>query len=180
MIVTQANALLLALSFQSLLEIIELVAVRREHAELFPPKIGWRILFFFAGTGAAWVAIEIFPGIRITNEKGLEVPVMMIVMLWLFRPKTLAINGSGLTFYRFYGLKGSFIPWEEVARVASRWEDAEDRNLWTMLVRNPTVTVTSRDGTSVKFSYTNEGIGRFMSTLREHVPKSAFDEGLYD
>jgi hypothetical protein len=172
--------LLLGISFQSFLEIVELVAVRREHAELFPPKIGWRIIFFVAGMGTAWVAIVMLPGIRITSEKGLELPVLIIVMLWFFRPKTLAINGSGLTFYRFYGLKGSFISWDEVARVASRWEDAGDRNLWAMLVRSPTVTVTGRDGTTVKFSYTNEGIGRFMDALRERVPRSAFDEGLYD
>jgi hypothetical protein len=178
--VKEANILLLALLIQSSLEILEFFGVRREYAQLFPPKIGWRILFFIAGTGAGWLALRIFPSMRITDEKALEFPILIVVMLWFIRPNTLAINASGLTFYRFYGLRGSFISWNEAASMTSNWDDFEGRSLWNMLVRKPTVTVTSGDGKSVKFSYTNRGLGGFMEALREHIPARAFEPGLCD
>lgn len=179
-IVTEINLFLLALLLQLSLEVLEFFAVRRDHAELFTPKIGWRIFFFFAGAGFLLLTAEHLPNVRITQNRDSAWPLLVLFFLWAFRPKTLVTNVSGLISYGSYGLGRSFIPWNEVANVTSYWDDATDQDIWTMLVRSPTVTVTSRDGTSVKFSYTNEGIGRFMDALRERVPKSAFDEGLCD
>ena len=163
----------------SVLEVFEFFAVRKEGSDIFAPKLGWRILFFLMITGFL-VALSLASGEAIqTRQKPPWLLLLLLLVFVIARPKTIVASSTGLASYGLYGFRKLFVPWAEVSRVSSDWQEERwFRAAFTFT--GYSVAVTGRDGTRIEHSIYLRRQGRFLDDLRQHVPAAEFDPGLFD
>jgi hypothetical protein len=145
---------------------------------VFPPKIGWRLFYWLL------MSISLFGALvytRSSHSAPSDPPrwlgIALVLAVPLVRPATLVASPGALACYSLYGLRRKLIPWSEASRVSSDWQEMKTRE-WTFMGYR--VTVTGRDGTRIQHDIQQTRQGRFLDSLREHLPASAFDHGLYD
>jgi hypothetical protein len=164
-------------------EVAEYLLVRRQPDETFPPKLGWRILRW-AGivgciAGAGW-RLHGHTGQRIDMPLWLYV---LLLMYWVFWPRTVIVDSSGVSSCSLFGLRRRQILWRQVSRITSDWqEESLNVNLivsiWTFM--GTSVTVKSRDGVSIQHGVVNRKQGLFLDALRRYLAPESFEPGLYD
>lgn len=153
-------------------EIAEYFLVRRHDSEVFPPKIGFRLLRWF---GIAFCIDRISSNDKSLNWMLILYVVLLVVCLrW---PRTMLVDSSGVSSSGVFGLFRRAIPWTEVKQVSSDWQEEHFR-FWTFT--GYSVTVIGRDGSGIEHGLINTDQARFLNALRRFVPREAFDAGLYD
>lgn len=168
----------MSLSVLLFLDLFEYFTVRKEHGDLFPPKIGWRLFYLLVGTCFLFFAIEYFTAAGGPQDKSSIWIAVLTFGLWLTRPKTLEASDFGLVSYSWFGLRKSSIAWNEVESISSEWENDEDYNRLAPFVRSVSVTVRGRKGRRLRLSHMQSGLKRFMQALQKHIPANAFGPGL--
>lgn len=164
-------------------ELVEFLIVRRQAADTFPPKLGWRFLRWFG------IAVCIAGVVERLHQKAArpnDWPLWLYVLLllfWIFWPRTVLVDSSGVSSCSLFGFRRRSILWGQVSRITSDWQ--EERltvnlftPIWTFM--GTSVTVTSRDGASIQHGLVNSKQGYFLDALRRYLPSEAFDPGLYD
>lgn len=164
-------------------EIIEYLAVRRHAEEIFPPRIGWRLVRW---TGIAWCVTGAVVRLYRSSGRPNDTPLwvyLLLLLFWLFWPRTVLVNSSAISSCSLFGFRRRHIAWGQVSRVTSDWQ--EERlvfnlftPIWTFM--GTSVTVTSRDGVSIEHGVVNRKQGLFLDALRRYIQPEAFDAGLYD
>ncbi len=174
---TDTVRILVPVLFLSVLEVFEFFAVRKEGSDVFAPKLGWRIFYFLMIT-AFLIALSLSSG---DANQGRQKPSWLLLLLLLAfviaRPKTIVASSAGLASYGLYGFRKLFVPWAEVSRVSSDWQEERYR-LWAFT--GYSVAVTGRDGTRIEHNIYLRRQGAFLDDLRQHVPATKFDPGLFD
>jgi hypothetical protein len=158
-------------------EIAEYLLVRRRDAEVFPPKLGWRLLQWF-GIAACMGGIAV--SVRPMNWK-VWVYLGLLFVFLLRWPRTVLVDSSAISSCSLFGLLHRSIPWGEASRVSSEPQEPLRWGLiaiWTST--GCSVTVSGRDGSTVQHGIVNKDQGGFLNALRRFVPRQAFDPGLYD
>ena len=153
-------------------EITEYFLVRRHDREVFPPKIGFRLL--------RWLAIAACIAEILSSDRSLNWTLAFFVILlivWLRWPRTVLVDSSGISSCSLFGLFKRAIPWVDVNRVSSDWQEEHFR-FWTF--GGYSVTVISRYGSRIEHGLVNQDQARFLNALRRFVPREMFDAGLYD
>jgi hypothetical protein len=153
-------------------EIAEYLLVHGNDSEMFPPKIGVRLLRWL---GIGFCIAGISSSYKSSNWT-LIICVLVLILL-LHRPRTLLIDSSGISSCGAFGLFRRAIPWVEVDQVSSDWQE-EDFRFWTFMGYG--VTVMGRDGRRIEHGLFNADQARFLNALRRFVPREAFDAGLYE
>jgi hypothetical protein len=87
------------------------------------------------------------------------------------------VDSFGVSSRSMFGLFRRAIPWAEVNRVGSDWQEEHFR-FWTFTGYN--VTVIGRDGSRIEHGLVNTDQARFLNALRRFVPRETFDAGLYE
>jgi hypothetical protein len=158
-------------------EVVEYLLVRRHDAEVFPPKLGWRLL--------RWVGIAACIGgiaVSIRPMSWTLFACSALLLVWVAWPRTVLVDSSAVSSCSLFGLLPRSISWVEASRVSSDWQ--EERLRWGLEViwvfMGYSVTVTGRDGSRIQHGVVNWNQSRFLDALRRYVPRSAFDAGLYD
>jgi hypothetical protein len=162
-------------------ELVEYVTVRSRGALVFPARLGWRLL--------RWVGLAAcIAGIvgRLRGDAGpKDLPLWLYILFflcWLYWPRTVLVDSAGVSSCSLFGVGRRSIHWGEVSRISSDWQ--EERltwgfsTIWTFMGAG--ITVKSRDGVSIQHGVINSRQGLFLDTLRRHLPRDAFDPGLYD
>jgi hypothetical protein len=88
------------------------------------------------------------------------------------------VDSSALSSCTLFGLRRGSIPWAEVYRISSDWQ--EQQLIWGLILMGYSVTVRGRNGSTVQNGVVNKDQGGFLNALRRFVPREAFDPGLYD
>jgi hypothetical protein len=178
--VTESKQWLLVLLFLLFLEVSESLIVRKDATQIYPPKIGWRLVYFLIIADLLYDLIGYAPGMQSTS-KGFPLwfCVPFLLALLVIRPRTIASESNGLASYSLYGLRHSFIPWSQVSSVTSDWQE-EGNIWWGWFARGYSVVVTGRDGTRIENTLYLSRQGKFLDDLRQHVPAVAFAPGLFD
>jgi hypothetical protein len=163
-------------------ELVEYLAVRRQAAEVFSPRLGWRLLRWAGIAGCIAGIVERLHG----NAGPKSWPLWLYVLLllfWLYWPRTVLVDSSAVSSCSLFGFHRRSIPWGEVSRISSDWQ--EERltfnlftPIWTFM--GTSVNVTSRDGASIQHGVIHRHQGLFLDGLRRNLPRQAFDPGLYD
>jgi hypothetical protein len=164
-------------------EFVEYLLVRGHAAEVFPPKLGWRLLRWSGIAGCIAGAVERLQ--RNTwrpNDWPLWVYVILL-LIWVSWPRTVLVDSSAISSCSFFGCRPRSIAWGQVSRITSDWEEERVSynfvtTIWVFM--GTSVTVTSRDGASIKHGVVNQKQGLFLDALRRYLPPEAFDAGLYD
>jgi hypothetical protein len=164
-------------------ELVEYLLVRRQAGEVFPPKLGWRLLRWVGIAGCIAAAMERVHG---KTPRPNDWPVWVYVFLlwfWIYWPRTVLVDSSGVSSCSLFGFRRRSILWGQVSRITSDWQ--EERltvnlftPIWTFM--GTSVTVTSRDGLSIQHGVVNRKQGLFLDALRRYLPHEAFDPGIYD
>jgi hypothetical protein len=166
------------------LEIFESAVVRKESTVVFSPKAGWRLFFYVVIVHLVFRSIYYVPSAhRAAEGAPLWWFLLFLAISLLARPKTLVVNSTGLASYSWYGLRRRFIPWTDVSSVTSDWEEERlTYNLSTLLwvFTGYSITVTGQDATRIVHTILVRGQRKFLDTLRQHIPASAFAPGLFD
>lgn len=174
---TESRQIFLVLIVLLGLELFEYFVVHHEKdTEVFAPKIGWR-LFYFGALAASTLAL-LADG-RASHGPKIEPSwfALLVFGLLLFaRPATIVATSDGLVRYSLYGLRHVVMPWAQVARITSDWQ--EEKRSW--FTRGYRVSAIARTGTRVEHTFYQRKQGRFLDALRGHLSASAFDAGLYD
>jgi hypothetical protein len=174
---TDTLRVLIPVLFLSVLEVFEFFAVHKEGSDVFAPKLGWRLFYFvLVAAGLIWLS-EGLASAGQTHDKAQWVDLLVLFVFVIMRPKTVVVSSAGLASYGLYGFRRRFIPWVEVARVSSNWQE-EGYKFWVFMGYG--VTVTGRDGTRIEHSIYLRRQGRLLDDLRQHVPATEFDPGLFD
>jgi hypothetical protein len=162
-------------------EVLEYLTVRKQSSEIFAPKLGWRLFYFvmiYASTFALISSIQISE--HSANRSHVWWTLLIVFALLFFRPRTVVATPEGLASYSFYGLRRDFLPWPEVAAVASDWVEETQGigGFWSLWVSmGYKITVVGREGGRIEHSIYLRKQARFLDDLRQHVPSSAFAPG---
>ena len=163
--------------YSAVCELIEYQLVRRRAGEIFPPKLGWRLL--------RWFGIAACIGGILVSVKPMSWTLLLyfgFLMLWLRWPRTVLVDSAGVSSCGLFGLMTHSISWGEASQVSSDWQ--EERLRWGLDVfwtfTGYSVTVRGRDGSTFQHGIVNKNQGRFLNALRRFVPRESFDAGLYD
>ena len=156
-------------------ETAEYFLARRRGAEVFPPKMGFRLLRW---TGLALCVVGI-----VSYDKSRSWAMLALCALffavWMRWPRTVLVDSLDVSSCSLFGLFRRSIPRAEVGRVSSDWQEVHFfRLFWTFT--GYSVTVTGRDGSRIEHGLVNTNQGRFLDALRRFVPREAFDAGLYE
>jgi hypothetical protein len=169
--------------YLSACELAEYLLVRRQAADTFAPKLGWRLLRSLGIASCIGGAIE---RLHQNEWRPNDWPLwlyLLLLLFWVSWPRTLLVDSSGVSSCSLFGFRRHSILWGQVSRITSDWE--EERlavNLFAIIwtFTGTIVTVTSRDGVSIKHSVANRKQGLFLDSLRRYLPAEAIDPGLYD
>jgi hypothetical protein len=166
------------------LEVFEFFGIRKEATHVFPAKVGWRLFFIVT---IAWSLFGSIYNLSASHRAPNGVPLwwclLFLAISLLTRPKTLVVNSTGLASYGWYGIQRRFILWVDVSGVASDWEEEMlTQNFITLLwvFMGYSVTVTGRDTTRITHTILLRHQGKFLDDLRQYIPATAFDPGLFD
>ena len=177
---TDTMRVLIPVLFLSVLEVFEFFAVRKEGSDVFAPKLGWRLFYFvLIAVGLIWLS-ESLAGASQTHDKASWVDLLVLFVFVIMRPKTVVVSSVGLASYGLYGFRRRFIPWAEAARVSSDWQEERLGSRFPFTFTGYGVTVIGRDGSRIEHSIYLRRQGRFLDDLRQHVPATEFDPGLFD
>jgi hypothetical protein len=177
--VTESKQWLFVLSFLLFLEVTEFLIVRKEATNIYPPKIGWRLVYFLIIAGLLYDLIGYAAGMQSTSRGFPLWSCVFLRALLVIRPRTITSNSTGLASYSLYGLRHSFISWSQVLNVTSNWQE-EGSSFWGWMARGYSVTVTGRDATRIEHTLYLSHQGKFLDDLREHAAAVAFAPGLFD
>ncbi|HLW97945.1 MAG TPA: hypothetical protein VKR82_04815 [Candidatus Acidoferrales bacterium] len=164
---------------------IDRLIVKMRSGDIFRPKMGWRILYWFWAD--VFVAFSLSSPYWNTGPNRLPlwnfVAMILIGLVWIASwPRTLIADCSGISSCSIFGLGLRTVPWAEVSRVSSDWQEEYIKwgfdRIWTFM--GTSLTVTSRDGASIQHGLMNRRQGQFLDVLRRYVPRDAFDPGIYD
>ncbi len=163
-------------------ELIEYLLVRGQSNETFPPKLGWRLLRWIGIAGCIVGVLErLHRNAGRPNDWPLWVYVLLL-LFWIVWPRTVLVDSSALSSCSLFGLRHRTIPWGEVSRISSDWEEQRLTigldTIWTFM--GTRVTVTSRDGATIQHGVIHRHQGAFLDRLRRYLPRQIFDAGLYD
>ena len=154
-------------------EVADYFLARRRDAEVFPPKIGFRLV--------RWLGIAFCIAGMVSYDKSRSWTMLVfcavLFIFWLHWPRTLLIDSVGISSRSAFGLFRRSIPWFEVNQVRSDWQEERFR-FWTFM--GYSVTVIGRDGRRIEHGLVNTDQGRFLDDLRRFLPREAFDAGLYE
>jgi hypothetical protein len=134
---------------------------RQPGAESFRPKLWVRFVY--------WSVIAILIG-------GLGVLLVFVVL----RLRTVFVDSEGISSCDLLGTRRRSIPWSEVSRISSDWQEEYMSRARLPAITGYSVTVTGRTGNKIEHSVLNTGQARFLDALRRYVPREVFDPGLYD
>src|SRR5690348_14705401 len=155
-------------------ELVEYLLVRTHDAEVFPPKLGWRLL--------RWLSIAACIGgiaVSIRPASWALFAYVAFLFVWLAWPRTVLVDSSTVSPCSLFGILPRSIPWGEASRVSSDWQEERLRAglslLWVFT--GYSVTVMARDGKTIQHGVVNRGQGRFLDALRRYIPRDAFDAG---
>jgi hypothetical protein len=163
-------------------ELIEHLLVRRHAQEVFPPKLGWRLLRWVGVAGCIAGAME-----RLHGKTGRpnDLPVwfyLLLLLFWISWPRTVLVDSSGVASCSLFGFRRRSIIWGQVSRITSDWQEQRLSwgltAIWTFM--GTSVTVTNRDGVRIQHGVVNQKQGLFLDAIRRYLPPEAFDPGLYD
>jgi hypothetical protein len=164
-------------------ELVEYLIVRRHTIEVFPPKLGWRLLRWSGIVGCIVGVVEQLP--RNTARPN-DWPLwlyLLFLLFWICWPRTVLVDSSTVSSCSLFGFRRRQILWGQVSRITSDWQ--EERlmfnlftPIWTFM--GTSITVTSRDGASIQHGVVNQKQGLFLDALRRYLPPDDFDAGLYD
>jgi hypothetical protein len=153
-------------------EAVEYLLTRGRGADVFPPKLGFRIVRWL---GLAACLVGIWSARRSLNWTVILLAFAIVALLrW---PRSVFADSLGVSSSGLFGLFRRSIPWAEVSRVTSDWQE-EDVRFWTLT--GYAINVIGRDGTVIQHGLVNKNQGRFLDALRRLIPRTAFDAGLYD
>ena len=163
-------------------ELVEYGLVRRQTADAFSPKLGWRLLRWIGLAGSiAGVFGRLHRDTRQPNDWPLWLYVLLI-LFWMSWPRTVLVDSSGVASCSLFGLRRRSITWREVSRITSDWQEQRVwwglTAIWTFM--GTSLTVKSRDGVSIQHGVVNRKQGLFLDAIRRYLPAEAFDAGLYD
>jgi hypothetical protein len=163
-------------------ELIDYLAVRKHLAEVFPPKLGWRLCGWF------WVAASLIAtaATLLAPEAGIS---RWWALLWAFSFyywftwfRTVLVDSSGVSSCGIFGLSRRYIPWGDVSRVTFDWQE-ESIGIGFDRIRaflGTRLTVVSRNGVSVEHGVIHGHQGMFLDALKRYLPRQVFDTGVYD
>ena len=180
----QALPLILAVGlYLGACELVEYLLVRRQAAEVFPPKLGWRLLRWFGIAGCiAGIVDRLHRNVVRPNSWPIWVYVLLL-LFWVFWPRTASVDSSAVSSCSLFGFARRSIHWGEVSRITSDWQEQRlafnlFTAIWTFM--GTRVNVTSREGASIQHGVVNQKQGAFLDALRRYLPRDVFDSGLYD
>lgn len=161
-------------------ELVEHLLVRRLGEQVFPPKIGWRLLRWCAIAGCVAGVWERLHG----NVAHWPLWMYVLVLLfWIWWPRSVLVDSSGVSSCSVFGFRRRSILWGQTSRITSDWQE-EGLNInfltriWTFM--GTRITVNSRDGASIQHGVVNRKQPLFLDALRRYLPREVFDPGLYD
>jgi len=178
---TDGNLVILSVSAVCALEAFEFVSVRREGREVFSLKLHLRAMYLLFEVAAVFCSLDFC---RRTGNSAKDAPYwffpVFLFILVVVRPSMIVADRSGLTAFSFYGLRRRRVEWTDISRVTSEWhEEAGPLRGWPRFM-GYSVDVRGSDGTKITHSVTLRRQARFLDVLREHVPESVFEAGIYD
>jgi len=161
-------------------ELVEHLLVRRLGDQVFPPKIGWRLLRWCAIAGCAAGVWERLHG------NAPRWPLWMYVLLllfWIWWPRSVLVDSSGVSSCSLFGIRRRSILWGQTSRITCDWQEQGLNihfltRIWTFM--GTSITVASRDGASIQHGVVNRKQALFLDALRRYLPQELFDPGLYD
>jgi hypothetical protein len=164
-------------------ELVEYLVVRRHAVEVFPPKLGWRLLRWF---GIAGCIVGIVERLHEKMGRANDVPIwvcVLLLLLWVSWPRAVLVDSLGVSSCSLFGFRRRQIIWGQVSRITCDWQEQRltfnlFTTIWTFM--GTSVTVTSRDDVSIQHGVVNRKQGLFLDALRRYLPREAFDPGLYD
>jgi hypothetical protein len=105
-----------------------------------------------------------------------DFPLWVLILMFLFSavtwPRTVVLDTSGVFSVALFGTRRRFIPWSDVDRITSDWQETNLRWGLTSLL--------SRNGTRVDHTVFLRRQGRFLDDLRRYLPKEVFAPGIYE
>jgi hypothetical protein len=159
-------------------EILEFVIVRRHGADAFPPKMGWRLI--------RWIVIAVAIvsiGQRFYEKQSQlgDAPLWLtlcFLLLGAVWPRTVLVDNDGISSCSTFGFRHCAIPWTEVSKIASDWEEVSTRFGFRFM--GTRIYVLSRSGTRITHGVVQSRQGKFLDDLRRYLPRTVFEVGLYD
>lgn len=164
-------------------ELVEFLLVRIQAGEVFPPKLGWRLLRW---CGIAQCIAGIVGRLHRTVERSDTGPILFylfLLVIWAYWPRTVRVDSSSVSSSSLFGFNRSAIHWGEVSRVTSDWQEEKlTYNLFTVIwtFMGTSINVASRYGPSIQHGVVNQRQGLFLDALRRNLPADVFDPGIYD
>jgi len=148
---------------------------RQPGAESFRPKLWVRFVY--------WSVIAIFIGglvVNLQQRSWLSVWLGVLLVFVVLRLRTVFVDSEGISSCGLLGTRRRSIPWSEVSRISSDWQEEYMSRARLPAITGYSVTVTGRTGNKIEHSVLNTGQARFLDALRRYVPREVFDPGLYD
>jgi hypothetical protein len=163
-------------------ELAEYLLVRRQAADVFSPKLGWRLLRWIGIAGSVAGAVERLHRVTARPDDWPLWLYILLLLFWIFWPRTVSVDSSGVASCSLFGFRRRSIIWGQVSRITSDWQEQRLwwglTAIWTFM--GTSVTVTSRDGVRIQHGVLNRKQGLFLDAIRRYLPPEAFDAGLYD
>ena len=164
-------------------ELLDYFLIGTSAEAVFRPKLGWRLLRWIAIAGCSIVLWQRFHGAQQVPNSPPAWVFLVLLFFWFFWPRTVLADATGVSSCGLFGFRTRSIPWSEVSRIASDWQ--EQRLTWNLFTpiwtfMGTSVTVIGRNGVRVQHGVTNQGQAAFLDALRRYLPSQVFDAGLYD
>jgi len=159
-------------------EFVEYLIVRRYGNDIYRPKLRWRLIRSVI-LGFALLAIgERLHGYQ-PQPKDMPLWVAFsLLVLGAIWPRTVWIDNAGVYSCGTFGFQSRGIPWSEVSRIDSDWEEV--RSPLGFRQMGTRITVLSRSGTHISHGVVQSSQSEFLDTLRRYLAREAFAPGLYD
>lgn len=164
-------------------ELVDYLLVRRQTADIFPPKLGWRFLRWLGIAGSIAGIVERLRRNAVRRNDWPFWLYSLLLLFWISWPRTVIVDSSGVFSCSLFGFLRRSIVWGQVSRITSDWQEERlSVNLFTPIwtFMGTSVTVTTHDGISIQHGVVNRRQGLFLDALRRYLPPEVFDAGLYD
>jgi hypothetical protein len=159
-------------------EILEFMVVRKHAADTFPPKLGWRMLrWIFVALALAAIGQRFYGQKPEPGDAPIWVAfcLLFVGVIW---PRTVLVGADGISSCATFGIRRRMIPWIDVGKVTSDWEEVQTRLGFRFL--GTRIYVLSRDGSRIAHGIVQSRQAKFLDELRKHLPRETFAPGLYD